>query len=576
MAAIEHMYDSSMDMTTAAQADVDRKARGAFFTSPAIANFLSRWAIHGNRDAHVLDPTSGEGVFLVAAAQELCRLGTVENKLSEQVNGIDLHEGSVTEARRLLDEMGLDANLIVSDFFELAPPGALFSSVGPFDAIIGNPPFVRYQQHIGEARRMSTSAALRQGVRLSGLASSWAALLVHAAGFLRSDGRLAMVLPAELLTVGYAEPVRDWLRRRFAAVKLVFFERHQFADAQENVVLLLAQGSGGCDAFSLYYVNDGEDLRHIQPFDEFAVKLSEGGKWTDLILSIRERQTFKDILNDHFVALGDYGQPELGTVTGANSFFTLSDAKRRELGLTADRQVIPVCPPGSRHLHGMTFTRADWEELRDAGEAVWLLHPSPTDRTTSLRRYVSVGENQGVSEAYKCRIRTPWWRPPVVAEPDLFFTYMSHRYPRLVNNAASVTFLNSMHGVRLRAGMKFARQSLPFIAMNSVSMLGAELFGRSYGGGILKMEPREAARLPVPRTAELSAAWSVLKSNRAELEQALRNGDWSSVVTRVDDVLLRHVMGISDTELEAVTTALATLRKRRMSRSSSSTARSRG
>ena len=64
-----------------------------------------------------------------------------------------------------------------------------------------------------------------------------------------------MVLPAELLSVHYAEPIRRWLRRRFSTVHLVMFERLQFEGALENVVLVLAQGTGGCDAFSLYHVN---------------------------------------------------------------------------------------------------------------------------------------------------------------------------------------------------------------------------------------------------------------------------------------------------------------------------------
>ena len=79
--------------------------------------------------------------------------------------------------------------------------------------LLGTPPFIRYQEHTGPARKQSLKAALAQGVRLSGLASSWAALLVHACAFLKPEGRLAMVLPAELLTVGYAEPIRLWLGR---------------------------------------------------------------------------------------------------------------------------------------------------------------------------------------------------------------------------------------------------------------------------------------------------------------------------------------------------------------------------
>lgn len=562
----EHLYDNAWmtDSLTVVEGPEDRKARGAFFTPPAIANFLARWAIHGQPDAKVLDPTCGEGVFLLAAARELRAVGGYEGKLDQQVVGVDLHGESLAEMSRLLEAEGLDAHLVTADFFTLTPPTE-FGSLGPFDAVVGNPPFVRYQQHAGEARRVSAQAALRQGVRLSGLASSWASLLIHSSSFVGPKGRLAMVLPAELLSVGYAEPVRQWLRRRFAAVKLVFFERRQFS-ALENVVLLLAQGTGGCDAFSLYYVRDGEDLQGIQAFDEYAVTLSDEGKWTDLMLSIKERQVFKRVIADDFIGLGDYGSPELGTVTGANSFFTLSEATRKKYRLVPGQHVFPVSPPGTRHLRGLSFTNGDWEELRDAGEAVWILHPSADDRSAALRRYLTMGEGKAVPEAYKCQVRTPWWRPPVVSKPDLFFTYMSHRYPRLIANTAGTTLVNSMHGVRLKGAPAVARAALPVLVLNSVTMLGAEVYGRSYGGGILKMEPREAARLPLPAPAHLEAAWQRLKGERSRLDRELRQGNWSKVVERVDNVLLRDTLKLSEADVKVLRSALETLRNRRITR----------
>ena len=51
----------------------------------------------------------------------------------------------------------------------------------------------------------------------------------------------------------------------------------------------------------------------------------------------------------HFVPLGTYGSPELGTVTGANHFFALTETTRRTYNLREGRDVIRISPPGTKH-----------------------------------------------------------------------------------------------------------------------------------------------------------------------------------------------------------------------------------
>lgn len=542
---------------------LERKARGAFFTPPAIARFLTDWAIADDPNARVLDPTCGDGVFLLAAGEQLRALGASSAAAKKQLSGVDVHGPSLKHARSLLREGSLDATLVESDFFDVFTPSQLGGhKLAWQDAVVGNPPFVRYQEFGVEVRKRSAAAALAQGVRLSGLASSWAPLLVHASGFLKPDGRLAMVVPSELLTVSYAEPIRRWLRKRFRAVSLVMFDDLQF-DAEEQVVLLVARGTGGCDAFTLYYVKDSNDLERLHIFDASSAALGEGGKWTDLMLPHETRQLFKRVLSERFVRLDAYGTPELGTVTGSNEFFAISEATRIKHGLS-ESLLRRISPPGTKHLKGLAFSRAQWEELKVSGERVWLLCPDPKTRSKALAGYVKHGEALGVHEAYKCTVRTPWWRPPVVSEPDLFFTYMSHRYPRLIANTAEVTLVNSMHGVRLNEGVPAeTRDALPLLAFNSVTMLGGEVQGRSYGGGILKMEPREAAGLPMPPPEALTQAWAKLSERRAAFDSALKRGEWSSVVDEVDRVLLRQTMRLSQAEVLAIREAATQLRVRR-------------
>lgn len=547
-----------------------RKERGAFFTPLPIAEYLARWAVLDQADAKIMDPTCGEAVFLLEAGKQLKGLGRDAAEIGDQLFGFDLHDTSLEWASKLLEEDDLDATLKQADFFSVATPDQLTSSVPWMDAVIGNPPFVRYQRHIGEARDLSKQAALRQGVRLSNLASSWAALLVHACGFLKPEGRLAMVLPAELLTVAYAEPVRNWLKERFGQVHLVMFDRLQFDDAIEKVVLVLAAGEGGCDAFSLYYLDDASDLAQVRPMSNHAAPVLEGGKWTHLFLSNKQRTLFHQVSTDEFTTLGDYGSPELGIVTGANAFFTLSETVRLQYGLNPEAgQVVKICPPGTKHLKGLAFSMATWNRLRDAGDRVWLFRPDVNDSTPEVLAYVAEGKRLEVDGAYKCSIRTPWWRPPIVSPPDLFFTYMSHRYPRLIANTAKTTFVNSMHGLRLKPGVpRESRDALPLLAFNSVTMLGAEVNGRSYGGGILKMEPREAAALPVPNFAALQKAWMLLQPQKAKLERSLERGEWTNVVKLVDEALLIDTLKLNQGQVAELHDGARSLRARRMGKAS--------
>lgn len=542
-------------MTTATE--VARKALGAYYTPPQMAAFLSRWAIDGG-PAVVLDPTCGDGVFLQAAGRELRAIGVTEPALV----GIDIDNEALRQTEERLRPEGLSATLFCSSVFDISS-GRLLSGGLKADAVVGNPPFIRYHGHAGETRAAANRAALAQGVQLSGLASAWAACLVHAASFLKPRGRLAMVLPAELLSVNYAAPVRDWLRNHFGRVGIVTFQHLQF-DALANVVLLLADGEGGTDTVHVSHATDASDLDQIVPFASGRDIALNGEKWSSVWLTDRQITAYRLGVKEFVGLEAGYGRVELGSVTGANEYFAIGEETRKEFGLTEDH-VRRTSPPGSRHLDSLAFTTADWEELREGGYPVWLFRPAPEDQSPAVEAYKRRGEDLDIPDRYKCRIRPQWWRPPLSDPPDFFFTYMSHRFPRLVMNDAHVSFLNSMHGLHLMEGAPdFVRRALPLAMLNSLTTLGAELGGRSYGGGILKLEPREAALLPAPPLPALELFWNAIKGEWRPLNDQLRAGDWSAVVNRVDDVLLRSTMSMSSTRVQLLRRAWDTMRGGRL------------
>lgn len=532
-----------------------RKARGAFFTPPELSEFMVRWAVRTHTDA-VLEPSCGEAAFLLPSAFRLRELGARKLRL----HGVDLHGPSAQRAAILLRSHGFDADIRVADFFTV--------SGGPdYDAVVGNPPYVRYQDFAGTARERGLQAAASQGVKLDGLANIWAAFVVHAATCLKPDGRLAMVLPATLLTANYAAPIRSYLLRRFSRVGLVMFRERVFPGVQEEVVLLLAEGTGAAGAIHVTEVADASSLASLDFWQQAHPTPAAGAKWTTALLEPHEREAYSSVVRSaHFETLGDWGRVDLGMVTGNNKYFTMTPAEASERGLQTS-ELLNVCPAGARHLPGTTFSKAAWNELGHQAKRTLLFYPDPANLSDAARRYIAEGEASGVHRAYKCRMRNPWWRVPTVSPPHLFFTYMSGVAPRLVTNRASARHLNSLLGVTLHRGRVGVGQSwLPLASLNSVSLLGAELIGRSYGGGVLKIEPREAVLLPVPTRDVLNQHRDALRVVRDRVMTQLRMGNIAEVSRIVDDVLLARALRVDRTALRSVRSALSLLRERRRQR----------
>ena len=534
-----------------------RKARGAFFTPPEIAHYLARWAVRSPND-RVLEPSCGEASFLLAAADRLKAVGASPLLWSEQLHGVEIFEASARNAESLLRDAGFDAHISVRDFFEHETPVS-------YEAVIGNPPFVRYQNFSGAARARGLEAALVQGVRLSGLANAWAAFLVKAALHVAPEGRLALVLPAELLSVNYAKEVRRFLLRRFRRVRLIMFEERVFPGVLEEVVLLLAEGSGGCDCFEVHQTRELRSLKSVETATWTAHTPSDSEKWTPALVARDAFSIYQVLVGESFEELDAWGGAYLGAVTGNNKFFSFTTRDVEETGL-CESDMIRISPPGTRHLRGLTFTKSVWKQLAKGGARCLLLYPKG-EPSNAAKRYILEAEKAGVSEAYKCRVRKPWWRVPLVETPDLFLTYMNHDRPRLVRNSAQVHILNSVYGVRLSPKRRqLGRDLLPIACLNSITLLGAEIVGRAYGGGLLKFEPREADRLPVPSLERVQMVDKLLRDIKPQLAQSLRSGQLNDAVGAVDRVVLA---GMPDGDLKVLRAAREMLFQRRRTRGKS-------
>lgn len=401
-------------MTTEPASDTTaaRKARGAFFTPPAVTTFLTGWAIRDSFD-RVLEPSCGDGAFIAAIVDRMRTLGGRNGSVVAH----EFHPESAAQSQALLSAIDY-GEVLVGDF--------LASPADPtFDAVVGNPPYIRYQGFTGEARATGRAAALAQGVRLSNLASSWAPFVIHAAAFVNEMGRLALVLPAELLTSNYARDVRDFLLRRFAQVRVVLISRQVFPGVQTETVLLLAEGTGGTNEVGFSECEDVSQLDETSA--DLVVDMRPGERWNASFVSTGAHDLLRSLADEEaWSPLSDWGRLSLGAVTGNNQYFTLSPDRAAELGL-ASSDVVAISPAGSSHLRALSIDRRNYARLGAHGARTLLFRP--VEPSAAAWEYIAQGESERVDQAYKCRVRTPWWRTPLPAPPDVFFTYMNHATP---------------------------------------------------------------------------------------------------------------------------------------------------
>lgn len=540
------------------EANRQQKVNGRYYTPEAVARPLVAWALDGSM-GRVLDPSFGGCAFLNGAFRELtARSAPRPQRL---VWGVDTDPAARRHLQPLLEAGASPAQFLTQDFFSVMPEDL----GGRFDALVGNPPYVRHHDLSTERRAVALAAAEACNVPLSGMSNYWAYFAAHALRFLSPGGRLAFVLPGSFFHADYAKCLHESLRNSFESVVAIAVGERIFGEAEETTAVLLASGFGGsCDALRIGWAPSANALtgicedpkRHTQP----VARDQKDGGWLRPLLGGTTIELYDGLqVSEHTARLGEHARIHIGTVTGANGFFTLSPREQRRHRISR-RWLRPIVT-SSRYLAGIVYTETDQGELAEAGRKCFLLHTSGKDGSPrGLEQYLKQGEDAGVSTRFKCRQREKWHQIPDVEPPDAFLQYMCGGHPRIVLNEARASCTNSLHRITWRAESSGIDPRWFALAMlTSLTRLSAELIGRKYGGGLLKLEPGDARRLllPVLPKDEKCAAFE-------EADHLLRDGDEEGARSLADSALLAAHLRLTSQQIGSLLVACSLLRDLRV------------
>ncbi len=525
----------------------EEKLRGGFYTPSPIASFILKWAFNGNKKLDILEPSCGDGVFL----EEIQKGGYEYNS----VTAIEFDEVEANKSKNIkLDK----STIINTDFHKYC-----INTNKRFDLVIGNPPYIRYQYFDKEQQQYASDIFNKADIKYSKLTNAWVSFVIGSSLLLKETGKIGFVLPAEILQVGYAKPLREFLAHYYNKVNIVSFKKLVFPKIQQEVVLLLCEKNNS-DTHLIEHLElrDAEELKKLDVFKLKSPKKKidfKSNKWTFYFLDQEEINFLEKLQEDRIIPkLNNYAKVEVGITTGSNPFFTvpLSTVKKYNL----EKYAKPLVGR-SVQVPSAIFTKEDWEKNRELEARTHLLvfpENSKLKNEKGALKYIKFGENEHIHKGYKCRIRNEWQIIPSLRISDALFIRRNNLYPKFIINEANAYTTDTMHRVTIKENINI--KALTASYYNSISLAFSEICGRSHGGGVLELMPNEVEEILLP-----------YNESNAELlpfiDKMIRNKkDISEILKITNQKILKENFGFSDSKIKLADQIWKKLSSRRLNR----------
>lgn len=423
-----------------------QKLRGGYYTPADLAAFLARWVV-GKGATSLLEPSCGDGAFWPALAE--CAPAC-------DITAFELDPEEARKARSSARRLRLPATINGKDFLGWALH-RIEQRETSFDAVIGNPPFIRYQFLPPEFQDLAERVFASLGLPFTKHTNAWVPFIAASLAVLRPGGRLGMVVPAEIIHVMHAQGLRTYLGSECRRLVIIDPEEIWFSDTLQGAVLLLAEKRGPHDTAEGLGIHPVKRREFVAQNPEAVFRAPSSingktvqGKWTRALLDQDARDLF-DKLEAHpdihrFEAIADV---DVGIVTGANKFFLVPDETVRRFGL--DHWAHPMFGR-SEHCPGIIYDERQHQENATKGNPtnfIWFDKANPPSRKSALE-YIKEGERQRLHTRFKCRVRSPWYAVPSVYSTEIGMLKRAHDMPRLILNKLGAYTTDTAYRIRSR------------------------------------------------------------------------------------------------------------------------------
>ncbi len=577
-----------------------RQAMGEYYTPPQVCDLITRLTID-DANANVIDPACGSGGFLVSSYNRKRELFAEaqgsHDVILDQIMGVDInrfpaHLSAINLALQDLSEHTDNVNVEVSDFFNVRPDtqrfgrvvagaggetwesGDVNGAIGGFDAIVGNPPYIR-----GRSLDLDHKDAIRE--HLESVDAGWMTkkmdiygyFITHATAFLDDGGKLGFIISDRWLDTQYGTDLQRFLLENYKIQAVIKPTRQTFEDALVGSTILIIEKTEDQveredNVVKFLEVRDAMDIGEIEAVvtedvesdkmvvtDEYRMvtnvqsTLDDVAKWNVFFMA---PPIYFDLRRSLTVELQDVAEMHTGLECGSNDFFYRRMEAVEELGL--EEYFTPLIK-ASGQVSKIVFNDEDAEEwgIFDVTDLVnealsedkefgdtdidrvkeWLIENGHENAV----EYIEWGEEEEHdTKSATTRKRDIWFyvddipqhRPPL-AISDFMWTES-----RVVWNEANAVTDRQFHNVNPHGDID--QELLTAILNSRLIWLAREIEGRHAGGQGMtrnRMVLYEAEQLPLPDPRELTgeesdrikSAFNDLLEKEADLDDELDSVD---------------------------------------------------
>ena len=457
------------------------KSSGQFFTPEEISIWMSKWILKLNPKT-ILDPSVGFGSLI----------HKFYNKKNIKITAVEKDKNIFKFVKKIFKS---NTDIYNEDFLN-------FNSKIKYDAIIANPPYIRFQKREIEKKIFEKFEKI-VGRKISKLSNIYVLFIIQIIRYLEDKSRAAIIIPNEWMNANFGETLKNYLRDTKVLSKIIYISHESLVFDKGNLstscILLIEKNKNkNKEKVDLIYVKNfveffKTDPNSISKNESFWINFTYDWEY---ILTIKKWDSLffeKKIELKNQILIKKLGKSKRGIATGSNKYFLRNYKFINSKSL--DFKNFKPCISKASFVKGTIFSQKDFSKLKSENKNIFLFDPINLKKSEKI--LISEGEKLGINKLYLPSHRKIWFNHENRNSSKIWVPVFNRDRVKFIFNETSCRSLTCFHSLDINLDDYRKRALVGLLNLDDLqeSILTQK---RVYGGGLIKLEPRDILDIQIP------------------------------------------------------------------------------